>query len=92
MDISRSINKSEESEFWLGKNHLKELKEKSYNDLYRNSTSCTIYIKNTLLEIKPSKYLGKNKGLGVSKEKSLSLPYPKEDNFVITELIIKALG
>lgn len=89
---SRLIYESEEDDIWLGTQLLKELKEKSYNDLYKNSGSCTIYLEKGLLEIEPNKYLGKNEGLEAIQEKKSKFDYVEGDELKVTEKVIELLN
>ena len=70
------------------KNYLKILKEKSWKSFYRNSTNCSIHLKNNILEIFYHKCT--ERGL-IEEEKSVKMEYSKENELKITEEIIKIL-
>lgn len=73
LESSREISELEENDFWLGNQLLKELKESSYNSLYKNSYGCIVSIKNNDFVIEPQKYMGKDEGLAVDENKVLNL-------------------
>lgn len=86
---SRSISEDEEDNFDI--NLLKEIKEKSYNQLYKNSASCDIFLKESIIEIIPLKYAGKNQGLDEIADQIKEISYSKEKELEITSLIINKL-
>lgn len=56
IDSSRELSSKEEDFYRLEtKELLKSLQETSYKRFYKNSTSCSIYIKNNIVEIVPNK-------------------------------------
>ena len=75
LNRSRSISESEEDTIRNNNKQslLKQIKEKSYNDLYKNSTSCTIYVENQEITIEPNIYLGSREGLTTDMERVVKL-------------------
>lgn len=71
LENSRDISESEENEFWLGNQLLKELKEKSYNSLYKDSHSCMVSMNENEFIIEPQQYMGKDEGLEIVKSRIL---------------------
>lgn len=90
LENSREISESEEDDFWLGNRLLKELKESSYNSLYKNSFGCIVSIKNGDFVVEPQKYMGKDKGLEIDGDRVLQLD-AKMDKKHLTNKVISAL-
>jgi hypothetical protein len=88
---SRSIKEKEENSFWLGKNLLEELNENSFNELYKESTSCIILLENNILEITPYRYAGRNKGMEEISEKTIKVKFLQEKQLDITKKIVHIL-
>lgn len=91
LESSREISDSEENDFWLGNQLLKELKENSYNSLYKNSYSCIVSIKNSDFIIEPQKYMGKDEGLSVDENRVLKLDANLDKKY-LTENVIDVLS
>lgn len=70
---------------------LKEIKAKSFNDLYKKSSSCNIYVDNHELTIEPNKYLSSNEGLMTVTESVIRLPFIETNYFEITKRIVDVL-
>lgn len=93
LNHSRSISELEEDKIWNNnKLLLKNIGEKSYDDLYKNSTSCDIYIENKEITIKPNVYLGSKKGLQTDVEKIVKFGFLEEKYLEIAKEIIKVLN
>ena len=87
---SRSISEKEEELFDI--NLLKELKEKSYDNLYKNSKSCIVYITNQEISIEPNIYRVPRNGLITDKEKVVKLS-PFESNLIdVSQILIDILS
>lgn len=91
---SRSISESEEDTIRNNNKQslLKKIKEKSYNDLYKNSTSCTIYVENQEITIEPNIYLGSREGLTTDTEKVLRLDFIESKYIDIAKSVIDILS
>ena len=74
------------------KYYLNILKEKSLKGLYQNSTYCSIYLKNGILEIVPFKYSEKRKCLEPDCERNLKMEYSKENELKITNEVVQILN
>ena len=74
------------------KDYLNMLKEKSLNNLYKKSTHCCIYLKNSVLEICPSKYSERYKCFEPDSERNLKIEYSKENELKITNEVVKILN
>lgn len=93
LNNSRSISESEEATIWnSNKQLLKEIKEKSYDDLYKNSTSCNIYVENQEITIEPNIYLGSRKGLTTNTERIIKLEFLESKHIDIAKLVIDRLS
>ena len=73
------------------KEHLKNIKEKSYLGLYKNSTSCSIRLIGNIITITP--YIFNKRWLEPVEEKALKIEYDNYDNneLEITRKIIEIL-
>ena len=98
LEASRSIKESEEDNLWLGNKLLKELKERSFNNLYKNSTSCCVFfnkkglLSKGMIEIEPYKYSGKDEGLEAIEEEIVKIKYNNNtEDAEITKIIIEIL-
>lgn len=93
LNHSRLISESEEAVIWDNRRLLlKEIKEKSYDDLYKNSTSCDITIENEEITIEPNIYLGSREGLVTDKERIVKLPFLEDKHLEITKVIMEILN
>lgn len=90
LEASRLISEKEENLFYI--NLLKELKEKSYNNLYKNSISCSIYLEKNIIEIEPNRYLGKNEGLEAVPEKIFKMNYVKGEELKVAKKVNELLN
>lgn len=88
---SRSLLESEEDDFWLGNKLLKEIKESSFNKLYQNSKSCTVYMEGANLEIEPNNYLGPDKGLEPLTDEVVKINVFNNSKIEVTNCILKVL-
>lgn len=91
LDSSREISESEENDFCLGNQLLKELKESSYSSLYKNSYGCIVSVKNNKFIIEPQKYMGKDEGLAVDENRVLKFGV-NLDKKHLTEKVIDVLS
>lgn len=73
------------------KEQLKLLKEKSFLNLYKNSTNCGIRLDNGILKIYPSKFSEKYKGMVTVKEDIVEFRYSKDKELEVTKKIIELL-
>ena len=87
LDSSRDISESEEDKFCLGKELLKKLKISSFEKLYFNCTSCSIWLNDDILEIIPNKYAGYLQGLEEDIEKKVVFQFSEENKLIIVEKI-----
>lgn len=87
LDSSRNISESEEDKFSLGKELLKKLKISSFEKLYFNCTSCSIWLDNNILEIIPNKYAGYLQGLEEDIENKLVFQFNEENKLIIVEKV-----
>lgn len=71
------------------KKHLKDLKEKSFKSLYKNSINCSIRLENNILEITPSRF--EKYYLEPVSEKSVKIEY-NNNELEITKIIIDILN
>lgn len=70
LNSSKKLKEKEEDKFWLGKALLKELKQTSFNGLYKSSICYDFTVKDKTFNIKKLSYLGKNQGLAEIDEAS----------------------
>ena len=70
------------------KEHLKNIKEKSYLGLYKNSTSCSIRLIGNIISITP--YIFNKRWLEPVEEKTLKIEYDNNE-LEITRKIIEIL-
>lgn len=87
LESSRVISDTEEEDFWLGNQLLKELKEKSYDSLYKKSTSCMIFVKDNEFIIEPQVYKGRGLGLEVDESRVLKLEANLDKLLLIEEAL-----
>lgn len=95
---SRDIKESEEDDFWLGKELLKELKESSFDKFYKKSTSCSVWLnkKGMLgkkeIEIVPNSYGSKSTGLVSMDEETIKMEYKKGLEAEIAKQVMNILN
>ncbi|MDM1045913.1 CdiI family contact-dependent growth inhibition immunity protein [Myroides sp. 1354] len=93
LNHSRSILELEVDKIWNNnKQLLKKIEAKSYDDLYKNSRSCDIYIEDKEITIKPNIYLDSKKGLQTDVESIVKIEFLEEKYLEIAKEIIKILN
>lgn len=91
LEASRVIKEFEEDNFWLGNKLLKLLKEKSFEKLYFNCTSCSVRLRGNNIEIMPYKYAGYKQGMTEVQEDVLIMPYNINDKTLIIDKVLEVL-
>ena len=94
LNHSRSISESEEDIIRNNNKQslLKQIKEKSYDNLYKNSTSCNIYVESQEITIEPNIYLGSREGLTTDMERVVKLEFLESKYIDIAKLVIDILS
>src|SRR5690554_420686 len=93
LNQSRTISESEEFVIWNSKKEiLKEIKEKSFDNLYKNSNSCEIYLENYEITLKPTLYLGYKDGVTTLDNKEIKYQFIENKYFDIIKSIIEILN
>lgn len=94
LNHSRSISESEEDIIRNNNKQslLKQIKEKSYDNLYKNSTSCNIYAESQEITIEPNIYLGSREGLTTDMERVVKLEFLESKYIDIAKLVIDILS
>lgn len=92
LNHSRSISETEEDIIRNNNKQslLKQIKEKSYDSLYKNSTSCNIYVENQEITIEPN-ILGSKRGLVTDTERIVKLEFSESKYIDIAKLVMKVL-
>jgi hypothetical protein len=83
LNSSKTLTESEESKYWLGKEYMKKIGAKSYENFYKNTNSCTLEVENNLMTIYPMKYQGKNRGIHYEGSKFEINLENNEENIVV---------
>lgn len=92
LKMSRSISESEEKAIRIyQKGLLKDLKEKSFNELYKKSKSCNIYLDDLKISIEPNIYISSDEGLVNIEEKNTKMSFIEENYNDIIKIIIDNL-
>lgn len=91
LNTSRRISEAEEEHMWLGIKLLKQMKESSFEGLYRDSASCWISIGSGKISIEPYKYLGKGKGLNIDENRIIELDEMHEP-IEVAKIVIDTLA
>ena len=94
--LNHSCSISESEEDIIRNNNkqllLKQIKEKSYDNLYKNSTSCNIYVESQEITIEPNIYLGSREGLTTDMERVVKLEFLESKYIDIAKLVIDILS
>lgn len=91
LNASRVIKEFEEDALLLGKKLLALLKEKSFENLYFNCTSCSVRLKDSNVEIMPYKYAAYKQGMTEVNEDVIIIPYNSIDKITITNIVLEVL-
>lgn len=92
LNLSKQLFGKEEDKYRIGsKELLKRLKESSFNKLYQNSSSCSVFIEESKIIIEPYEYQGKNQGLEVDEARILKLDI-NTSPLVLIEVIVDLLN
>lgn len=86
-----SIPKRNDWPLWQ-KDQLKKMNEKSFPDLYKNSTSCELRIEDRIATIYPYQYINPKNGLEVIEDDIVNFNYSKDTELEITLKIIEILN
>ncbi|KFF73831.1 hypothetical protein HX13_17685 [Chryseobacterium sp. P1-3] len=89
---SREITYEEYNTGFSPKELLKEMKESSFPKLYKDSTSCMVYLKGDIIEIVPYRREPPEQGLFPVTSEMVTIPYTNDNELAITDEILKVVS